>query len=145
MKRFPLFIDLSGKPVTIIGGGAIGLRRAGVLQNFGAQVTVISPTLKTPLEGIVHIPRPYRPGDLEGAFLALAAADDSTVNDAVETEARERGILFNRSDRRDRCDFFFPAVCEGSGLTAGLVGDGSDHGKTAEAARRVRKTLEELL
>ena len=144
MKPFPLFIDLSGKPVTVIGGGTVGLRRAGILRDFGARVTVISPALKTGIEGVVHIPRPYRAGDLEGAFLALAAADDSAVNDAAETEARALGILFNRSDRQDRCDFFFPAICQGSGLTAGLTGDGSDHRKTAEAARRVRKLLEEL-
>lgn len=144
MNRFPLFIDLTGKPVVIVGGGPIGLRRAGVLLRFGAAVTVVSPTLDHPLEGIVHLSRPYRAGDLKGAFLAIAATADRAVNDAAEAEARSLGIPFNRSDDQCRCDFFFPAVCEGGGLVAGVVGDGSDHRKTAEAARRIRKTLEEL-
>lgn len=144
MNRFPLFIDLTGKPVTIIGGGKIALRRAEVLLRFGAKVTVVSPALDHPLEGIVHHPRPYETGDLAGAFLAIAATDDGTVNDAAEAEARALGILFNRADDQRRCDFFFPAVCEGEGLIAGVVGDGRDHHKTAEAARRIRKTLEEL-
>ena len=144
MNRFPLFIDLTGKPVTIIGGGKIALRRAEVLLRFGAAVTVVSPALDHPLEGIVHHSRPYETGDLAGAFLAIAATDNRAVNDAAEAEARALGILFNRADDQTRCDFFFPAVCEGEGLIAGVVGDGRDHHKTAEAARRIRKTLEEL-
>lgn len=144
MNRFPLFIDLTGKPVTIIGGGKIALRRAEVLLRFGAEVTVVSPALDHPLEGIVHHSRPYETGDLAGAFLAIAATDNRAVNDAAEAEARTLGILFNRADDQTRCDFFFPAVCEGEGLIAGVVGDGRDHHKTAEAARRIRKTLEEL-
>lgn len=141
--RFPLFIDLTGKSAVVIGGGAIGLRRAEVLLRFGAKVTVVSPALARPSEGIVHLARPYKAGDLKGAFLAIAATDNTAVNDAVEAEARSAGTLFNRSDDQSRCDFFFPAVCEGAGLIAGVVGDGGDHRKTAEAARRIRKVLEE--
>ena len=141
--RFPLFIDLTGKSAVVIGGGAIGLRRAEVLLRFGAKVTVVSPALARPVEGVVHLSRPYKAGDLKGAFLAIAATDNTAVNDAVEAEARWEGILFNRSDDQSRCDFFFPAVCEGDGLIAGVVGDGGDHRKTAEAARRIRKVLEE--
>ena len=142
--RFPLFIDLRGRPAVVIGGGAIGLRRAGVLRDFGAAVTVVSPTLREETEGVVHVPRTYRPGDLEGAFLAVAATDDDAVNDAVEAEAQRLGILFNRSDRPERCDFYFPAICRTDTLVAGVVGDGSDHRRTARAAKAVRRTLEEL-
>lgn len=144
MNRFPLFINLTGKGAVVIGGGTVGLRRAEVLARFGARVTVISPTLAHPVENISHFPRPYRAGDLNGAFLAVAAADDSAVNTAAEEEARRLGILFNRADDQSRCDFFFPAVCLGNGLVAGVAGDGTDHHKTAEAARRIRRTLEEL-
>ena len=59
-------------------------------------------------------------------------------------EAQERGVLFNRSDCPEACGFFFPAICEGGGLTAGVVGDGSDHRRTAAAAKRIRETLEVL-
>ena len=144
MNRFPLFIDLTGKRAVVIGGGTVGLRRAEVLAYFGARVTVISPALAHPVENLSHLSRPYQAGDLRDAFLVVAAADDSAVNTAAEEEARRLGILFNRSDDPSRCDFFFPAVCLGDGLVAGVVGDGSDHRKTAEAARRIRRTLEEL-
>ena len=142
-KRFPLFVDLTGRAAVVIGGGKVGLRRAEALRRFGADVTVISPSLSAPLEGVRHLPRPYRPGDLAGAFLAVAAASDGAVNAAAGREARQRGVLFNRSDCPADCDFFFPAVCEGEGVVAGIVGDGSDHRKTAEAAQKIRKLLEE--
>ena len=143
-KRFPLFVDLTGRAAVVIGGGTVGLRRAEVLRRFGADVTLISPRLCAPLEGVRHIPRPYQPGDLAGAFLAVAAADDGAVNAAAGREARERGVMFNRSDCPAECDFFFPAVCVGEGLVAGIAGDGSDHRRTAEAARKIRQIIREI-
>ena len=142
-RRFPLFVDLTGRSAVVVGGGAVGLRRAGVLARFGAVVTVVSPRLSGPAEGFRHLPRPYRTGDLEGAFLAVAAADDPAVNAAVGREARRLGVLFNRADCPADCDFFFPAICESGALVAGLVGDGGDHAAVAAAARRVRAALAE--
>ena len=143
-KRFPLFVDLAGKKALVIGGGTVGLRRAEVLARFGAEVTVVSPTLSREVERIRHIPRKYTLGDLEGAFLAVAASDDPQVNEAAGRGARQLGVLFNRSDAPADCDFFFPAVCEGGGMVAGLAGDGTDHGKTARTAKEIRKILENI-
>ena len=142
--RFPLFVDLRDRPVVVVGGGTVGLRRAEVLRDFGARVTVIAPALARDLAGVTHLCRAYRAGDLTGAFLAVAATNDASVNDAVEAEARQLGVLFNRSDRPEACDFYFPAICRTDTLVAGLVGDGRDHKKTARAAKAVRETLEEL-
>lgn len=142
-KRFPLFVDLTGRRAVVIGGGAVGLRRAAVLARFGAEVTVISPTLSGDTEDVRWIARLYAEGDLTGAFLAVAATNDPAVNEAAGREAGRLGIFFNRSDRPADCDFYFPAVCEGGGIVAGLVGDGADHKKTAQTAAKFRKILEE--
>lgn len=141
-KRFPLFVDLAGKKAVVIGGGTVGLRRAEVLARFGAEVTVVSPALPHTAEALRHIPRKYAPGDLEGAFLAIAATNDPQVNAAAGREARRLGVIFNRSDCPADCDFFFPAICEGAGMVAGLAGDGTDHNKTARTAKEIRKILE---
>ncbi len=142
-KRFPLFVDLAGRRAVVVGGGTVGLRRGEVLRRFGAEVTVISPTLAGSAEGIRHVARRYEDGDLAGAFLAVAATNVPAVNAAVGREARRLGIFFNRSDDPADCDFFFPAVCEGGGMVAGLAGDGSDHKKTARTAEAIRKVLKE--
>ena len=143
-RRFPLFVSLEGRSAVVIGGGTVGLRRAGVLARFGAEVTVVSPAQPGPADGFRYVPRPYAPGDLDGAFLAVAATDRPDVNAAVSREARQSGVLFNRSDCPADCDFFFPAVCEGNGLVAGIAGDGSDHKKTARAARKIREVLGQM-
>ena len=143
-KRFPLFLDLTGRRAVVLGGGTVGLRRAEALAQFGAEVTVIAPRLVRELPGVRYLARRYQAGDLAGAFLAVAATDDPAVNAAAGREAQERGVLFNRSDCPEACGFFFLAICEGGGLTAGVVGDGSDHRRTAAVAKRIRETLEVL-
>ena len=142
--RFPFFVDLSGKKAVVVGGGTVGLRRARVLRDFGAAVTVVAPSLGAPLEGLAHIARRYQAGDLAEAFLAVAATDDRAVNRAVWEEAQGRGVWVNVCDCQSECGFFFPAICRTGNLVAGVAGDGTDHRRTAQAAAAIRKALEEL-
>ena len=143
--RFPVFWDLPGRAVTVVGGGTVARRRAVALGRFGADVTVIAREFSSPVEGAVCLVRDYRRGDLEGAFLALAATDDRAVNHAAYAAARERGIPVNVCDCPGECYFFFPALCEAGGVVAGVAGDGSDHKKTARAAAIIRRAWEEEL
>ena len=142
--RFPLFIDLKGKKAVIVGGGKIALRRAGVLLAFGADVTIIAPVCEAVPEGATFLQRPYEEGDLAGAFLAVAATNCREVNFQVGQEANAAGILVSVADRKEESNFFFPAICAGSGLVAGVVSQGEEHKKTAAAARKIRTVLEEL-
>lgn len=144
--HFPLFLDLTGKSVVVVGGGAIAHRRVETLMAFGARVTVVTPEWRQAVvSGVDWKPRPYAIGDLEGAVLAVAATDSRAVNRAVGEEARARNIPVSVADCAEECTFFFPAVCRSGGLVAGVVGDGSDHKKTARAAQAIRACLEELI
>lgn len=147
--RFPLFIDLENRPVIVIGGGKIGLRRAEALWEFGANVTIIAPMLMGELsiaakQEIIHLPRSYIEGDLVGFYLAVTATDNRDVNYQVGQEANRLGVLVSVADRREECSFFFPAICKsGDGeMIAGLVSNGEDHNKTATIARNIRDLLE---
>ena len=142
--RFPLFIDLTGQPTVIVGGGTIACRRAEVLRRFGARVTIIAPECKTPPQNVEWLAREYCPGDLEGCILAVAATDDRAVNRQVGLDAKALGIPVSVADARDECTFFVPAVCVSDDLVAGVVSDGANHHRTARAARAIRATLEEL-
>ena len=127
-----------------MGGGKIALRRAGVLLSFGADVTIIAPVCEAVPEGATFLQRPYEQGDLAGAFLAVAATNCREVNFQVGQEANAAGILVSVADRKEESNFFFPAICAGSGLVAGVVSQGEEHKKTAAAARKIRTVLEEL-
>ncbi len=89
MGLFPLFAELSGEPVLVVGGGRVARRRVPRLLEAGALVTLISPDVDPDLsrlasEGtITWIRRPYVEGD-EGAFrLVFALTNDPALNDRI--------------------------------------------------------------
>ncbi len=141
--RFPMFISLRNRRAVVVGAGKIALRRVEVLLRFGADVTVIAPDCRALPQGVHHISRAYVPGDLSGAFLAVAATDDRQVNLAVGEEAKSANIFVSVADSREESTFFFPAICTGSGLVSGVVSKGDDHHKTARAAKAIRALLED--
>ena len=140
--RFPLFVSLRGRKCAVIGAGKIAARRIGVLKRFGAEVSVTAPEARVEIE-ITHR-RGYEKSDLSGAFLAVAATDDRAVNHRIAADCASLGIPVSVADSAEESTFFFPAVCESAELTAGVVSRGDAHGKTAEAAKRIRRVLEEM-
>ena len=142
--HFPMFIDLRDKKILVVGGGTIAQRRIAVLLSFGAKVTIVAPETQTVPKGALYLPRPYETGDLEGAFFCVAATDKREVNHQVYLDAKAAGIPASIADCREECSFFFPAVCRGENLVAGVVSDGTDHHKTARAAKAIRSALEEV-
>ena len=138
--RFPLFVSLVGQKCAVFGAGAIAARRVGVLRRFGAAVTVVAPD--SPASITVNHVRGYEKSDLSGAFLAVAATNNRAVNHRIAADCAALHIPCSVADCTAESTFFFPAVCEGGGLTAGVVSDGTAHGKTAAAAKRIRAVLE---
>ena len=144
MPRFPLFVDLSGKKVVLVGGGTIASRRIATLRLFGCDIEVIAPEVKCSTEGLTWKQREYAPGDLEGAFLAVAATGSREVNHQIGQDAAKLGIPVSVADCEAECTFYFPAICTGENLIAGVVSGGKDHHRTARAAKAIRRVLEEL-
>lgn len=85
----PIMLNVQGKLVIIIGGGAVAERKAFPLLEAGAELLIISPSLSGTLPAMAEggrlqwISRPYAPGDLQGAVLVYAASDDRAVNERV--------------------------------------------------------------
>lgn len=140
--RFPLFVDLTGRNCLVVGCGKIGAHRAEVLLRYGAHVTIVDPEGEAPA-GAVHLRRTFRLEDLDDKFLVTAATDSRQVNHTIYTQCIYRNIWISTADNREECTFFFPAVRTGGGLSVGLVSDGSDHKKTARAARAIEAVLQE--
>lgn len=139
--RFPLFVSLRGRKCVVFGAGKIAARRVGVLAHCGAEVVVVAPEVRADI-AVTHR-RGYEKSDLSGVFLAVAATDDRAVNHTIAADCADNGILCSIADCAAESSFFFPALCEGGGLVAGVVSDGTAHGKAAAAAKRIRRILEE--
>jgi uroporphyrin-III C-methyltransferase / precorrin-2 dehydrogenase / sirohydrochlorin ferrochelatase len=108
--RYPLFLDLTGRRVVVVGGGAVAVRRTKALQDAGAQVVVIAPTVSDDLAAAEVHRRRFEPADVDGAWLVLACTDDDAVNGAVASAAAQRGIWCARADRRDESAAWVPAA-----------------------------------
>lgn len=138
--RFPLFVSLSGRKALLAGAGAIAARRAEVLRRYGAEVSIVAPENRAGLSPVTL--RGFQPPDLEGAALAVAATDDRAVNHEIARLCGQRGIPVSVADAAGESTFFFPAVCTGNGLSAGVVSDGSGHRKVRETAVKIRELLD---
>jgi siroheme synthase-like protein len=147
MALFPLFVELSGRPCVVLGGGAVAERKVEGLLAASAVVTVVSPSLTPALRAlvsarcIVHIARGYVPGDLAGARLAFAATDDGAINAAVAEEGRACGVWVNAADDPAHCDAILPAIVRRGPITV-AIGTG---GASPALARAVRERVELLL
>ncbi|HVT20875.1 MAG TPA: uroporphyrinogen-III C-methyltransferase [Mycobacteriales bacterium] len=98
--RYPLFLDLTGRRVVVVGAGRVATRRTKDLVHAGARVLVVAPEVAAALESeaVEVARRPYEAGDLVGAWLALACTDDAGVNAQVAADAESRGIWCVRAD-----------------------------------------------
>lgn len=153
MNYFPMFIDIEGKHILVVGAGKIALRRVQTLLQFRARIKVIAKEIPKEQKEAFHLlvsegkivleEKAFEESDLtEAFFLVLAATNVKKLNHEICMLCRKRKILANTATDRTDCDFYFPAVAVQEELVVGITGDGSDHRKVAETAARIRKVLE---
>lgn len=144
--RFPLFMSLSGKTVTVVGAGKIASRRIKVLLEYGARIRVIAPQICAEIRALPGpleiIEREYERRDVSGSFMVIAATDSREVNQKAGSDAKAEGIQVSVADSREECSFYFPAVIRKGGISIGLVSDGSDHAAAARTAGELREYLQ---
>ena len=144
MSYCPIMVDIKGKRCVVIGGGEVALRRAEMLVEHGAQVEIISPELCPELNrlaasgAVLSTLREYKPGDLHGAFVVVAATDNSKINNQVAEEALKLGILINVVDIPELSSFIVPSCLHRGDVTIAV----STGGKSPALARRLRTELE---
>ena len=144
MRYFPLFADLHGRRVLVVGGGAVAERKVRLLLEAGADVRLVAPEVTEWLAGRASmeiIRETFRPEHLSGAVLAIAATDDPTVNALVAATGRERNVLVNVVDVSELSSFIVPAIVDRSPLVIAI----STGGVAPVLARLVRERLESLV
>jgi precorrin-2 dehydrogenase / sirohydrochlorin ferrochelatase len=135
---FPVVLNLSGKLVVIVGGGAVGLRKLSAVVGSGTAVRLIDPRpLPNLPPEVAHLAEAYRAEHLEGAALAFACATPE-VNAQVVADCRARGVWVNAATSPEAGDFQLPAVVRRGELTIAV----STGGASPALARRMREKLE---
>ena len=147
MRYYPVFLDIAGKPVVVIGGGNIAHVKVVGLLKAGAEVTVVSPELNAEMAALSaqgrfrHFQRDYEPGDLEGYTLAFVATDDRSVNSTVADEGKARKVWVNAVDDPPYCDFIMPGIAQKGDLIIAI----STSGRSPAMARKMREEIEKFL
>ena len=142
-RYYPVFIDVNKRRCVIIGGGNIGQEKVEKLLECDADVFVISPEVNPHVEDLASSQqiswdkREYQQGDLEGAFIAIAATDDNTVNRQIAKEAEDRNVLLNVVDVTHLCTFIAPSVARRGEVTIAT----STGGASPALARKLREEL----
>lgn len=127
--KMPIHLDLAGNNCTIFGGGRNTVRRAKEFLQFGAKVTVVSPTVCPEMQalidsnGIRYIPRRYFRGDCSNSQICVAATDTPSVNIAIATECKAKRILVNVTNPAEYGNFEFPRTVTREDLVLSVGGD----------------------
>ena len=138
MRRYlPVFHDVLGASVLVVGAGTVGTRKVDALLAGGARVTVVAREFSPALEeraarGDLMSSGPYRADLMDGMDIVFAASCDRALNRRVSTEARKRRIPVNVADSPADCSFILPAVVRGEDFTA-AISTGGRHPGAANA------------
>jgi uroporphyrin-III C-methyltransferase/precorrin-2 dehydrogenase/sirohydrochlorin ferrochelatase len=147
MSLLPVFLKLDGRPVLVVGAGAVALEKIGSLLKANARVRAVAPRAHDEVRQLAAagrvewIERSFDPTDLDGSFIVIAATDVPEVNAAVYQAALERGIPCNSVDDIPNCDFFFGSVVARGDLQIAI----STAGESPAFAQRLRREIDEQL
>lgn len=147
MDYLPIFCRLDNKPVLLVGGGEVAERKARLLLDAGAQLTVVAPELDPELAelaangSIEWLAGEFVPEQLAGKWLVVAATDRREVNALVYQSANQARIFANVVDDPKRSSFIMPSIIDRSPLMVAI----SSGGKAPVLARLLREKLEALL
>ena len=136
---YPLGLRLEDRPVLVVGGGEVALRRVTGLLEAGADVTVVAPAVVPFVEHLAQqgavrwLRRRYAAGDVAGSWLVHACTDDPEVNAAVAADAGRARLFCVRADDADASSAWTPATGRAGRLTVAIHADGDP--RRAVAAR----------
>ena len=127
MRYFPLFLDLQGRAVLLLGEGEALEGKAALLERAGARLR--------------RIPADFAPEMLEGVALAIGAGAPEPDLVALSRACRASGIPCNIVDRTELCGFIMPAIIERDPVVVAV----STAGASPVLARMIRQKIEAVL
>jgi uroporphyrin-III C-methyltransferase/precorrin-2 dehydrogenase/sirohydrochlorin ferrochelatase len=142
MDLLPLFVNLEGRRVVLVGGGQVAVSKLAQLRAAGADVLVVAPHIRPEMRaaGAEILERTFEPRDLDGAWLVVAAATPN-VNREVASAAASRRIFVNAVDDPSNASAFLGGVVRRDGVTLAI----STGGDAPGLASLLREALDALL
>ena len=145
---FPVYLDLKGRHVLIVGGGAIAMEKLHSLLPTGAKITVTSPNVTPEIRAwadagaLVWAERTFQPSDVDSAFMVVAATDDPELNAKVFHLGNQALKLTNSVDDPANCNFIMSANVRSGPMQVAV----SSAGCSPALAQRIRNRIQaELL
>lgn len=144
---YPIFLNIEGHDVLVVGGGEVCARKAETMLRYGARVTVVAPDISAEIEqwassGRLAVRRKSYDGtDLDGASIVIASTDDPCVNGRVARDCRRRRIPVNVVDVTHLCEFIVPAIMESGSIQLAV----STGGKSPALARTLKEDLRKFV
>jgi uroporphyrin-III C-methyltransferase/precorrin-2 dehydrogenase/sirohydrochlorin ferrochelatase len=147
VNYFPVFFDLNGQKVLIVGGGEVALRKISLLERTGALITLVAPEIAPELmaraaAGKLKLAiREFAPDDLDDARLVIVATSRRAVNRWIANLSESRNIPVNVVDDAQASRFIVPAIIDRDPVLVAI----STGGASPVLARRLRERLEALI
>jgi uroporphyrin-III C-methyltransferase / precorrin-2 dehydrogenase / sirohydrochlorin ferrochelatase len=132
VKHLPLFFDLAGRRVVVVGEGAAADRRADLVRSAGADVQrIVSPTVQA--------------SDFRGATAAFIATGDADRDAAAQRAAKSAGVPVNVADLPALCDFILPAIVDRDEIVVAISTGGASPTLATVLRGRIEAALPERL
>tara|TARA_B110000196_G_scaffold67233_1_gene56942 strand:- start:958 stop:2382 length:1425 start_codon:yes stop_codon:yes gene_type:complete len=147
VQYLPIFTKLDNKPVLVVGGGEVALRKCRAFLKARAAVTLVAPWFCDELKEhaqhneVTLIDAYFDESHLDGKMLVIAATDRDEVNNTVFELANARNVFVNVVDDQPKCTFIFPSIVDRNPITIAI----SSAGTAPVLARRLREKLETLI
>ena len=147
MDHLPIFCQLRQRDCLLVGGGDVAERKARLLLDAGANVTVnaldFTPQFQVWADSqmLTLVQGEFIPSLLDNCWLAIAATDNETVNQQVSDAAEARRIFCNVVDAPRQASFIMPSIIDRSPLMVAV----SSGGTSPVLARLLREKLESIL
>jgi precorrin-2 dehydrogenase / sirohydrochlorin ferrochelatase len=142
---YSMNLRISDRNAVVIGGGKIAHRKVLGLLDAGAKVKVVSPDLTSELMGLAEAgeiswqPEQYTKKVLEGAFLVIAATNDTETNLQVKKDTLPHQLV-NLADNPEESDFQVPSVIKRGKLTIAV----STSGASPVLAKKICTQMEQM-
>ncbi|MHC4365086.1 MAG: precorrin-2 dehydrogenase/sirohydrochlorin ferrochelatase family protein [Planctomycetota bacterium] len=149
MAKYPIFLELGGRRVVVIGGGAVAGRKAQALLAAGARLVMVADKADDAITALCAgtdaelIKSKYSKAYLAGAVLAVAATNKPQLNTQIYKDCQELEILCNVVDEPELCDFFVPAVVKRGDLQIAVGTEGDCPAYAGHLRKKLEQTFTE--